>query len=103
MNYVRAAGGSLAAFDFAFYYHLQRAVETGDFGILDACGNLNGLVGVVSESEEEEIPRRQKHTGTDTAAQRHRDQGEQLQKETANSRETGSQRRNTGMYKKDIR
>ncbi|OEH77923.1 alpha catalytic domain-containing protein [Cyclospora cayetanensis] len=47
VNYVRAAGGSLAAFDFAFYYHLQRAVETGDFGILNACGNLNGLVGIV--------------------------------------------------------
>ncbi|CDJ36946.1 Alpha amylase, catalytic domain containing protein, putative [Eimeria tenella] len=46
VNYVRAAGGSLAAFDFAFYYHLQRAVESGEFGILNACGNLNGLVGI---------------------------------------------------------
>ncbi|KAL8270801.1 hypothetical protein Esti_005275 [Eimeria stiedai] len=46
VNYVRAAGGSLAAFDFALYYHLQRAVESGDFGILNACGNLNGLVGI---------------------------------------------------------
>ncbi|KAL8444829.1 hypothetical protein Emag_005311 [Eimeria magna] len=46
VNYVRAAGGSLAAFDFALYYHLQRAVESGDFGILNAYGNLNGLVGI---------------------------------------------------------
>ncbi|KAL8426409.1 hypothetical protein Efla_006761 [Eimeria flavescens] len=46
VNYVRAAGGSLAAFDFALYYHLQRAVESGDFSILNASGNLNGLVGV---------------------------------------------------------
>lgn len=58
VNYVRAAGGSLAAFDFAFYYHLQRAVETGDFSILNACGNLNGLVGIVSH--------KRRRTGTET-------------------------------------
>eukprot|EP00070_Physeter_catodon_P031318 XP_028338212.1 alpha-amylase AMY3-like [Physeter catodon] len=45
-NYVRAGQGSLAAFDFALYYVLKRCVESQDFTELNACGNLNGLLGV---------------------------------------------------------
>lgn len=46
LNYVRAGGGAFAAFDFALYYHLQRAVESGDFGILKTQDRINGLIGI---------------------------------------------------------
>nr|CCA30065.1 unnamed protein product [Neospora caninum Liverpool]CEL71304.1 TPA: unnamed protein product [Neospora caninum Liverpool] len=45
-NYVRAGQGSLAAFDFALYYVLKRCVESQNFHELNACGRLNGLIGV---------------------------------------------------------
>eukprot|EP00920_Eleutheroschizon_duboscqi_P007360 GHVT01016870.1.p1 GENE.GHVT01016870.1~~GHVT01016870.1.p1 ORF type:complete len:408 (-),score=89.04 GHVT01016870.1:750-1973(-) len=45
-NYTAAAGGTLAAYDFAFYYVLRRCVESGNFAEMNRDGGkLNGLVG----------------------------------------------------------
>eukprot|EP00918_Siedleckia_nematoides_P066787 GHVU01145280.1.p1 GENE.GHVU01145280.1~~GHVU01145280.1.p1 ORF type:complete len:789 (-),score=157.08 GHVU01145280.1:1095-3461(-) len=44
-NYVKTGQGRLAAFDFAFYYFLRRAVEENDFSEMNHHGRMPGLVG----------------------------------------------------------